>query len=55
MAGRVALVTCQRARGLDSDEPLLLAALAAIDVSVEVLDWDRTADWPYLEAVEAKR
>ncbi|MDQ3504817.1 MAG: hypothetical protein M3446_03825 [Actinomycetota bacterium] len=49
MAGRVALVTCQRARGLDSDEPLLLAALAAIDVSVEVLDWDRAADWPSYE------
>lgn len=45
MDGRVALVTCQRARGLDTDEPLLLAALDALDVGVEVLDWDRPADW----------
>ncbi len=45
MAGHVALVTCQRARGLDTDEPLLLAALDALDVGVEVLDWDRPADW----------
>ena len=45
MVGHVALVTCQRARGLDTDEPLLLAALDAIDVGVEVLDWDRPADW----------
>ncbi|MDQ3732567.1 MAG: hypothetical protein M3400_00975, partial [Actinomycetota bacterium] len=45
MTGCVALVTCQRARGLDTDEPLLLAALDALDVDVEVLDWDRPADW----------
>ncbi len=45
MVGHVALVTCQRARGLDTDEPLLLAALDAIDARVEVLDWDRPADW----------
>lgn len=45
MVGHVALVTCQRARGLDTDEPLLLAALDAADVDVEVLDWDRPADW----------
>jgi len=43
--GHVALVTCQRARGLDTDEPLLLAALDSLDVGVEVLDWDRPADW----------
>lgn len=45
MIGHVALVTCQRARGLDTDEPLLLAALDAVDVGVEVLDWDQPADW----------
>jgi len=45
VVGHVALVTCQRARGLDTDEPLLLAALDAADVDVEVLDWDRPADW----------
>lgn len=45
MTGRVALVTCQRARGLDSDEPLLLAALDDLDPDVEVMDWDRAADW----------
>lgn len=45
MHGQVALVTCQRARGLDTDEPLLLAALDALDVRVEILDWDRPADW----------
>ena len=45
MIGHVALVTCQRARGLDTDEPLLLAALDAVDIAVEVLDWDRPTDW----------
>ncbi len=30
---------------MDTDEPLLLAALDALDVRVEVLDWDRAADW----------
>ncbi len=49
MTGHVALVTCQRARGLDTDEPLLLAALDALDVDVEVLDWDRPADWSVYE------
>ncbi|MDQ3055654.1 MAG: hypothetical protein M3R66_18135 [Actinomycetota bacterium] len=45
MNGHVALVTCQRARGLDTDEPLLLAALDALDIRVSVVDWDRPADW----------
>ncbi len=45
MNGHVALVTCQRARGLDTDEPLLLAALDRLDLRVEVVDWDRPADW----------
>ncbi len=41
----VALVTCQRARGLDTDEPLLLAALDGLDLRVQILDWDLPADW----------
>ncbi len=45
MNDHVALVTCQRARGLDTDEPLLLAALDRLDLRVEVVDWDRPADW----------
>jgi len=49
VAGHIALVTCQRARGLDSDEPLLLAALDALDIRVEVQDWDRPADWSAYE------
>ena len=45
MTGHVALVTCHRARGLDTDEPLLLAALDRVDLRVEVVDWDHPADW----------
>lgn len=49
--GRVALVTCQPARGLDADEPLLLAALDDLDVTVDVLDWDGPSDWSTYDAV----
>lgn len=45
MAGHVAIVSCQRARGLDTDEPLLLAALHALGIGADVLDWDQPADW----------
>ncbi|MGI8723061.1 MAG: ATP-grasp domain-containing protein [Geodermatophilaceae bacterium] len=45
MAGHVAVVTCRRARGLDTDEPLLLAALDRLGLRVHVVDWDRPADW----------
>jgi len=50
VAAHIALVTCQAARGLDTDEPLLLAALDALDLRVEVLDWDRPADWSDYDA-----
>lgn len=45
MALHVALVSALRARGQDTDEPLLLAALDALDVRTAVVDWDGPADW----------
>lgn len=43
---RLAWVTTRAARGLDQDEPLGLAALAAAGVDVDVVDWDDpTVDW----------
>ncbi len=45
-AGRVALVTAARARGLDEDMPLLLAALAARGLEAVEAVWDDPAvDW----------
>ena len=42
-AGRVALVGARAARGLDEDMPGLLAALEALGLLAEVLDWDDPA------------
>lgn len=44
-SGRLALVTSARAHGTDTDEELLLAALAAAGLAADVLDWDAPADW----------
>ena len=52
MPGRVALVTAERARGLDEDMPLLLAALAARGlIAAEVVWDDPTVKWSGFELV----
>ncbi|HSK28114.1 MAG TPA: hypothetical protein VK894_14480 [Jiangellales bacterium] len=49
---RVAVATCAHARGLDEDEPLLLAALARQGLAAETVDWrDSAADWPSYDVV----
>jgi glutathione synthase/RimK-type ligase-like ATP-grasp enzyme len=48
---RIALVSAQRARGLDEDMPPLLAACAARDVHAEIIDWDdASVDWAAFDA-----
>ena len=39
-AGRVALVGARAARGLDEDMPLLVAALQAVGLHPQIVDWD---------------
>src|SRR5580765_6673197 len=52
MIDRLAWVTTRKARGLDDDEPLALAALARTGVSVEVVDWDDPGvDWARFDRV----
>lgn len=52
MAGRVALVTAERARGLDEDMPLLLAALAARGLVAAEVVWDDPAvEWSGFDLV----
>lgn len=51
MSARIALVSAQRARGLDEDMPPLLAALAAAGAQAQVVEWDDAAvDWPSFDA-----
>jgi hypothetical protein len=48
----VLLASCAQARGLDDDEPLLLAALTAAGASAAAADWaDPTVDWAGADAV----
>ena len=48
----VLLASCAAARGLDDDEPPLLAALAELGLSAAVADWaDPSADWGSAELV----
>ncbi|HEV8240519.1 MAG TPA: hypothetical protein VGS57_14210 [Thermoanaerobaculia bacterium] len=52
MPGRVALVTAERARGLDEDMPLLLAALRARGLEAEEVVWDdAAAEWSAFDLV----
>lgn len=44
-SGRLALVTSARARGTDTDEELLLAALTGVGLAADVVDWDGPVDW----------
>jgi hypothetical protein len=48
---RVALATCTRWPDLDDDGPVLLAALAAEGLAVDVLAWDSGADWASYDLV----
>jgi hypothetical protein len=48
----VLLASCAQARGLDDDEPLLLAALADAGATAAAADWaDPTVDWAAADAV----
>jgi len=48
----VLLASCAQARGLDDDEPLLLAALSDAGATVAAADWaDPTVDWSAASAV----
>jgi hypothetical protein len=48
----VLLASCAQARGLDDDEPLLLAALADAGASAAAADWgDPAVDWAGADAV----
>ena len=48
----MAIATSAEARGLDPDEPLLVAALAQLGVVAEPVVWDdEAADWPSYELV----
>ena len=48
----VLLASCAQARGLDDDEPLLLAALADAGATAAAADWtDLTVDWSAADAV----
>ena len=48
----VLLASCAQARGLDDDEPLLLAALAGAGVTASTADWaDPAVDWAAASAV----
>jgi hypothetical protein len=48
----VLLASCAQARGLDDDEPLLLAALADAGPTAAAADWsDPTVDWAAADAV----
>jgi len=52
MSRRVALVTAERARGLDEDMPLLLAALAARGLAAAEVVWDDPAvEWSGFDLV----
>lgn len=52
MITRLAWVTARDARGLDEDEPLVLGALQAAGVLVEVVDWDDPGvDWAEFDRV----
>jgi len=49
---RIALATAREARGLDPDEPLLLAALAAAGIAAEPAVWDDPAvEWGAFDLV----
>lgn len=52
MIGRLAWVTAREARGQDDDEPLALAELRRVGVSVEVVDWDDSlVNWSQFDRV----
>ena len=52
MIGRLAWVTARDARGQDDDEPLALAELRRVGVTVEVLDWDDSqVNWSRFDRV----
>jgi glutathione synthase/RimK-type ligase-like ATP-grasp enzyme len=51
VTARIALVSAQRARGLDEDMPPLLAAFASAGAHAEVHEWDdAAADWALCDA-----
>lgn len=43
--GPIALVTCREALGLDTDMPLLVAALDRLGLDNTVVPWDHDVDW----------
>lgn len=43
--GPIALVTCREALGLDTDMPLLVAALDRLDIENTVVPWDDDVEW----------
>jgi O-ureido-D-serine cyclo-ligase len=51
MTARIALVSAQRARGLDEDMPPLLEAFGGAGVQAQVIDWDDPGvDWASFDA-----
>ena len=49
--GPIALVTCREALGLDTDMPLLVAALERAEVESVVVPWDEDEDWSQFSLV----
>lgn len=49
--GPIALVTCREALGLDTDMPLLTAALERAEVESVVVPWDADVDWSQFSLV----